>query len=157
MRTWHFSIFQIIPWNWKQLTNSKVQGKKVFWHVILLSYLCNILHKFSIKIVFFQKQTVFPKQILKLKALDQSIPARKKLFCHMIVKNYLHNVLCKFLIKIENTWRKIKERTPQLTLLHHGGTVRSSHWRCSIRKLFLKIMQYPQETPVSIFKTVADL
>ena len=73
----------------------------------------------------------------------------------MIVKNYLCNVSCKFLIKIESTWRReIKEQTPQLTLLHGGRTVRSSRRNCSIRKLFLKIFQYPQETPVleSIFK-----
>ena len=92
---------------------------------------------------------VFPKNILKSKARDQSIQARKKLFCHVIVKNYLCNVLCKFFIKIESTWRReIKKQTPQLTLPYRGRTIRSSHRRCSIRKLFLKILQYPQETPV---------
>ena len=58
------------------------------------------------------------------------------------------------------TWRReIKEQTPHLTLLYCSRTVRSSHRRCSIRKLFLKISQYPQETPVSesICKKVADL
>ena len=43
--TWHSSIFQITPWNWKHLTNCKV-----FWHVILHSYLCNALCNFFIKI-----------------------------------------------------------------------------------------------------------
>ena len=103
---------------------------------------------------------VFPKHILKSKARDQSIQASKRLFCHVIVKNYLCNVSWKFLIKIESTWRReIKEQAPQLTLLYRGRTVRSSHRRCCIRKLFLKILQYPQETPVleSIFKKVADL
>ena len=103
---------------------------------------------------------VFPEHILKSKAHDKSIPARKNLFCHVIVKNYLWNVSWKFLIKIESTWRrKIKEQAPQLTLMYRGRTVRSSHRRCCIRKLFLKILQYPQETPVleSIFKKVADL
>ena len=47
---WHSSVFQIITWNWKHLINRKVQGKKVFWHVILHSYLCNALCKFFIKI-----------------------------------------------------------------------------------------------------------
>ena len=61
---------------------------------------------------------VFSKHILKSKARDQLIQARKKLSCHVIVNNYLCNVLCKFLIKIESTQRrKIKEQTPQLTLL----------------------------------------
>ena len=36
---------------------------------------------------------VFPKQILKSKARDQSIQATKKSFCQVIVTNYLCNVL----------------------------------------------------------------
>ena len=102
----------------------------------------------------------FPKQILKPKARDQSIQARKKLFCHMIVNNNLCNVSWKFLIKIQSTWRReTKELVPQLTLLHRGRTIGSSHRRCCIRKLFLKNLQYPQETPVLefIFKKVAGL
>ena len=103
---------------------------------------------------------MFFQNILKSKARDQSNQAMKKLFCHVILKNDLSNVSWKFLIKIESTTRrKIKEQAPQLTLLYRGRTVRSSHRRCCIRKLFLKILQYPQETPVleSIFKKVADL
>ena len=103
---------------------------------------------------------IFPKNILKSKARDQSFQARKKLFCHVIVKKYLCKVSCKFLIKIERTWRhEIKKQTPLLILLHRCRTVRSSHRRCSIRKLFLKILKYPQETTVleSVFKKVADL
>ena len=47
----------------------------------------------------------------------------------------------------------------QLTLLYRSRTVRSSHRRYCIRKLFLKILQYLQEAPVleSIFEKVADL
>ena len=84
----------------------------------------------------------------------------KKLYCHLTVNNYLCNVLRKFLIKIESTCgREIKEQAPQLTLLYCGRTVRSSHRRCCIRKLFLKILQYTQETPVleSTFKKFTDL
>ena len=44
------SVFQIILWNWKHLTNCNVQGKKVFWHMILHSYLYIALCKFFIKI-----------------------------------------------------------------------------------------------------------
>ena len=158
MLTQHSSAFQIVPWNWKHLINRKVQGKKVFWHMILHIVTCATLC-----VSFSSKQkaiNVFPKHILKSKARDQSIQASKRLFCHVIVKNYLCNVSWKFLIKIESTWRReIKEQAPQLTLLYRGRTVRSSHRRCCIRKLFLKILQYPQETPVleSIFKKVADL
>ena len=78
----------------------------------------------------------------------------------MIVKNYLTNVSWKFLIKIESTWRhEFKEQVPQLTLLYRGRTVRNSCRRCCMGKLFLKILQYPQETPAleSIFKKIADL
>ena len=50
MLTRHSFVFQIILWNWKHLTSHKVQGKKVFWHVILHIYLCNALCKFFIKI-----------------------------------------------------------------------------------------------------------
>ena len=53
------------------------------------------------------------------------------------------------MIKIESTRRReIKERAPQLTLLYRGRTIRSSHRRCYIRGLFLKILQYSQEKPV---------
>ena len=103
---------------------------------------------------------IFPKHILKSKARDQSNQARKKLICHVIVKNYLSNVSWKFLIKIESTRRReIKKQAPQLTLLYRGRTVRSSHQRCCIRKLFLKTLQYPQEKSAleTIFKKVADL
>ena len=64
------------------------------------------------------------------------------------------------MIKFECTWTgEIKEQAPQLTLLYGGRTVRSSRRRCCIRKLFLKILQYPQETPMldSIFQKVAEL
>ena len=125
---------------------AKCRGRKSFGHVILHSYyLCNALCKFFIKI----ENNVFPKNILKSKVRDQSIQARKKLLRHVIVKNYLWNVLWKFLIQIESTCRReIKEQAPQVTLLYRGRTIRSSHWRFYLRKLFLKLLQYPQETPV---------
>ena len=93
---------------------------------------------------------MFFQNILKSKPCDQSIQARKKLFYHMIVKNYLcSNVSWKFLINIESTWRhEIKEQAPQLTLLYCGRTVISSYQRCCTRRPFLKMLQYPQETPV---------
>ena len=43
----------------------------------------------------------FPKRILELKALDQSIQSKKKF-----------NVLCKVLIKIESTWRRESKNRP---------------------------------------------
>ena len=134
--TQHSSVLQIIPWNWKHLTNRKVQGKKVFWHVILQScaFVC-----FSSKS---KAINIFSKHILKSKARDLSIQAKKKLFCHVIVRNYLCNVSWKFLIKIESMWRReVKQQAPQLTLVYRGRTVRSSHRMCCMRKLFLKILQ----------------
>ena len=135
MLTQHSSVVQIILWNLEHLINFEVKGKKVFWHLILHSYLCNALWKFYIKI--------YPKHILKPNARDQSIQARKKLFCHVTVKNYLCKVSWKALTKIESRWRReIKEQATQLTLLYRGRIVRSSHRWCCIRKLFLKILQY---------------
>ena len=70
------------------------------------------------------------------------------------------NVSWKFLIKIENTLRReIKEQASQLILLYRCRAVRRSHWRYCVRNLFLKILQYPQETPVlqPILKKSADL
>ena len=135
----------------------KCRGRKSFdtwYYIVTCAKLCV---RFSSK----SKATnVFRKHIVKSKASEQSIPARKKSFCHVTVKNYLCNVSWKFLIKIESRWRReIKEQAPHLTLLYHGRTVRSSHRRCCVRKLFLKILQYPQETSVleSIFKNVTDL
>ena len=40
----------MIPWTWKHLTNRKVQGKKVFCHVMVKNYLCNVSWRFLIKI-----------------------------------------------------------------------------------------------------------
>ena len=61
---------------------------------------------------------------------------------------------------MKSTWRReIKSETPMLISLYCGWTVRSSHRRFSVKKLFLKSSQCPQETPVleSLFKNVADL
>ena len=132
---------------------AKCRGRKSFDIVVACATLCV---SFSSK----SKATnVFRKHTLKSKARDQPIQARKKLFCHMIIKNYLCNFPWKFLIKTESTWRReSKEQEHQLTLLC-GRTVRSSHWRCCMRQLIFKILQYPQETPVSesIFLKSCDL
>ena len=119
-------LLQIISWNWNHLIR--------WYYIVVCAILCL---SFSSK----SKATnVFPKHILKSKARDQSIQAKKKLFCPVIVKNYLCNVLCKILIKIESTWRReIKEKTPQLTWLYRGRTIKSSRRRCSVKKLFLRI------------------
>ena len=147
------SVFQIIPWNWKHLTNPKVEGKSfdTWYYIVTCATLCL---SFSSK---WKAINLFPNHILKSKGRDQSNQARKKLICHVKVKNYLSNVSWKFLIKIESTRRReIKEQPPQLALLYCGRTVRSSHRRCCIRKLFLKMLQYPQEAPVleSIFQNL---
>ena len=132
-------------------STAKCRARKFFdtwYYIVTCATLCvSFLSKSEVI-------NVFPKHILKSNACDQSIQARKKLLYDVIVKNYLCNVSWKFLIKIESTWRrKIKEQALQLILLYRGNTVRSSQRRCCIRKLFLKISQYPQETPVleSIF------
>ena len=143
---------EIIPW-----PSAKCRGRKFFdmwYYIVTYAMLCV---SFSLKS---KAINVFPKHILKSKACGQSNQARKKLFCQVIVKNYLSNVSWTFLIKTKSKWRyEIKKQAPKLTFLYRDRTVRSSHRRCCIRKLFLKYLQYPQETPVleSIFKRFVDL
>ena len=114
-----------------------MQAKKVFWHVMLHSYSCNTLYKF-----FLSKSkvtNVFSKHFLKSKTRDQSIQVTKTLFCHITVNNCLCSVFCMFLIKIESKWSgEIQEQTLQLTLLYSGRTIRSSQWRCSVKKAVFK-------------------
>ena len=119
--------------NWSTAKCNRRKSSDTWYYIVICATLCI---SFSSK----SKATnVFPKHILKSKARDKSIQVRKKLLCHVIVKNYLCNVLCEFLIKFESTSRReIKEQTPQLTLLYFGRTVRSSHWRFSIRLAVLK-------------------
>ena len=133
---------------------SRRKSSDMWYYIVICATLCV---SFSTKS---KAVNVFPKNILKSKARNKSLQARKKLFCHVIVNNYLCNVLCKFLVKFESMWsRKIKEQTPQLTLLYCGRTVRSSHQRFSIKKLFLKISKYPQKTTMLeyLFEKVAGL
>ena len=147
MLTRHSSVFQIIPWNWKHLANHKVQGRKVFWHVTLHSYLCNSLCKFFIKI----KLKCFSKTYSRIES-TWSINASKEEI--ILLRDSKELFVQRFLKVFDQNWkREIKEEAPQLTLLYRGRAVRSSHRRCRIRKLFLKVLQYPQETPVleSIF------
>ena len=86
------------PEKWMHLINRKVQANKIFWQVILHNYLATHCVGFSLK----SKATnFFPKHILKLTALDQSIQSKNKF-----------NVLCKVLIKIESTWRRESKNRP---------------------------------------------
>ena len=110
---------------------AKCRGRKSFdtwYYIVTCATLCVSFSSKSKAI------NVFPKHILKSKARDQSIHARKKLFCHMIVKNYSCNVSWNILKARGGC--EIKKQAPQLTLLYRGRTVRSSHRRCFIRKLF---------------------
>ena len=131
MLTRHSSVFQIVPWNWKHLTSSKVQGKKVFWKWYYIVTCATLCLSFSSK---YKAINIFTKR-------DLSIQARKKLFCHVIVKNYLCNVSWKFLIKIKSTRRcEIKKQAPELTLLYCGRTVKI-HRNHLCWSLFLKKLQ----------------
>ena len=114
----------------------KVQGKKVFWHVILHSYLCNALRKFFVKV---ESNWCFSKIYSEIKS-TWPINSRKEeivlscdskeLFVHRFVKVFDQNQI--------HVGREIKEQAPQLTLLYRNRAVRSSHRRCCMRKLFLK-------------------
>ena len=133
MLTRHSSVFQIIPWNWKHLTKRKVRGKRVFWHVILHSYLCNALYKFFIKI----KSNCFSKTYSEIER-TWPINSSKE---NIVLSRDSKELFVQRIAKVsESTWiREIKEQAPQVTLMYRGRTIRSSHQRCCIKKLFSKI------------------
>ena len=81
---------------------------------------------------------VFPKNILKSKALDQFRKAKNGFV--VIGKNYLCNILSFWSKACGGT--KSKYKHPSWLYCTFGRTVRSSHQRCSIKKLYLKILQY---------------
>ena len=133
MLTRHSSVFQIIPWNWKHLTKRKVRGKRVFWHVILHSYLCNALYKFFIKI----KSNCFSKTYSEIERTWPINSSKENIVLSRDSKELFVQRIAKVL---ESTWiREIEEQAPQVTLMYRGRTIRSSHQRCCIKKLFSKI------------------
>ena len=89
-------FFQFIPWNWKPLTNRKVQGKKVFWHFnkkavlkIFLIFTGNIVLESIFKRVadltrnFIKKRPrhrCFPVNTAKFLILFWKTPAKQLLF-----------------------------------------------------------------------------
>ena len=113
--TRHSSVFQIIPWNSKHLTNAKCKGRKfsdAWYYIVICAILCVSFPSKSKAI------NVFPKYVLKSKARDQSIQARKKLLCPVLVKNYLCTVFR------ESFWSKSKAC---------GGANRHPSWLyCSV-------------------------
>ena len=75
-------------WNWKHLINYKEQGKKVFWHVILHSYLCN-----AFNIIFFPKHSEI-KRMWPINSSKQEIVLScdgKQLFVQYFVKVFDQN------------------------------------------------------------------
>ena len=126
-------------------STAKYRGRKSFdtWYYVILHILRDIFIKIESN-YFFSKTYSEIGSTWSINSSNEEIVLSR-------VKNYLCNVSREFLIKIESTCRRqIKEQISQLTLLHYGRTVRSSHRRCSIRKLFLKISQYPQKKPVLV-------
>ena len=108
-----------------------MQGKKVFWHVIL--------HSCATGCVSFSSKLKAINDFQNHSGIESTLPSNK-LFCYVILNDSLCSVSWKFFMKIESTWRReIKEQPPQLIFLYRGRTVRSSHRRCCIWKLFLKL------------------
>ena len=133
-------------------STAKCRQRKSYdtWHYIII---CAMLHQNWIQLMFFQTYS----EIERTWSINSS---KEEIDLTRHSKELLVQHLCKFLIKIGSTWRcKIKEQRPTLTLLYCSRTVRSSLWRCSIKKLIFKILQYPQETPVleSLFKKIVGL
>ena len=93
---------------------------------------------------------MFSKTYSEIESMWSIIQTRKESFCQVIVNNYSYNVLCQLLIKIKITWKRKYKEPRTGTPADVTGTVRSSHRRYSIKKLFWKILQYPQETYISV-------
>ena len=130
------SVFQTIPWNWKHLTNRKVQRKKIFWHVILHSKCATLCVSFSSKSKVIK---CFSKTYSEIKSTWSINSSKEELVLSRDSKELFVQRFMKVLIKIENMWRReIKEQAPEVTLQYCGKTIRSSHWGCCTRKLFLK-------------------
>ena len=99
--TQHCSVFQIIPFNWMHLANRKVQGKKVFWHAILHSYLRNALCKFFIKI----ESNFFSETYSEIESTWPIYSSKEEIvFSHDSTELFVLRFV-KVLIKIESTWR----------------------------------------------------
>ena len=156
MLTRHSSAFQIIPWNWKLLINRKVQENKVFWHIILHS---SLRSAFFIKIesnCFSKTYSEIERTLSINSSKEEMVLLRdsKKLFVLRFVWVFDQNR------KHVEAWN---QRTDTLT--DFGSTVRSSHWKCSIRQLFLKsvgvcflkscrplvLQLYQKGTPTQVF------
>ena len=148
----YFCLHGILPFSksYREIestwSTAKCGGRKSF-DMWCYSYLCNALCKFLNEI---GNNKCFSKTYSEIESTWPINSRKKEIVLSRDSKELLCSVSWKFLIKIESTWRcKINEQAPQLTLLYRGRTVRSSQRRCCIRKLFLKILQYLQETPVS--------
>ena len=152
----YFCLHDILPFSKLRAPDQpQSAGEEACWHVILNSYLRNALRKFFYKnrkhLLFeniFWNRSTWPINSSKEEILLRD---SKELFVQRFVKVFDQN------------WKHVKPQNlrtgTQLNLLYRGETVRSSHWRCCIRKPFLKILQYPQETSVleAIFRKVVDL
>ena len=118
---------------------------------VLHSYLCNALCKIFIKI----ESNCFSKTYSEIESTWPIISHKEEI---VLARDGKELFVQRFVKVFDQIWMHVEalnERTgTQLTLLYRGRTIRRSHRRCCIRKLFWNILQYPQETPVfgSIFK-----
>ena len=137
----HSSISESYP----KLDEPQSAGEETLLTIDITFVICATLYvSFSSK----SKATnVFPKHILKSKARDKLIQARKNF-----------STFCVSFSSSSEAREGVKSNA-YLTSLYCGSTVRSSHQRFSLKKLFLKSLQYPQESPLlkSLFKNVACL
>ena len=60
---------------------------------------------------------------------------------------------------MDSGFKWVNDRNDKQFLFHIAGSIRSSHQRCSVKKLLLEILQNPQENTYArvSFNTVADL
>ena len=157
----YFCLHGILPFSksYPKIENlwltAKCRGRKSFdtrYYIVLCATLC-VSFPSKLKTTVFPKHTEIGTTWSINSSKEEIVLSRdsKELFVQRFVKDFDQN------------WKDVEVQnqrtgTPAY-FTYRGRTVRSSHWRCCIRKLFLKILQYPQETPVleSVLKKVADI
>ena len=154
--TWHFRFSKSYPEIESTWPTAKCRGRKSFdtWYYLVTCAMLCLIFSSKLKAI-----NVFPKH----SEIEGLWPINSKKEELVLSHDSKELFVQRFMKVFDQNWKHVEagnQRTDtpgDFTV--RGRTVRSSHWTCFIGKIFLKILQYPQETPVleSIFKKVADL
>ena len=158
MLTRPFSVFQIIPWIESLWPTGKCRGRESFgtWYYIVLSA---ILFIFFIKI----ESNCFSKTYSEIERTLSINSSKEEM---VLLRDSKKLYVLRFVWVFDQNRKHVEawnQRTDTLT--DFDSTVRSSHWKCSIRQLFLKsvgvcflkscrplvLQLYQKGTPTQVF------